>query len=138
MTVGMALFGVGLGVGLRTTFGPLSLAVFVAAFFGLSLLNVALATIRQIYTPAVMLGRVITASRAIGWSTLPVGSLLGAALADARVASLGYQTVVRAVPVLLVVTAAWLLVTPIWRDAFGEVAGRRVARPGSHQEAGGD
>lgn len=138
MTVGMALFGIGLGVGLRTTFGPWSLAVFVAAFFGLSLLNVALATIRQICTPAVMLGRVITASRAIGWSTLPVGSLLGAALADARVASLGYQTVVRAVPVLLVVTAAWLLATPIWWDAFGEVAGRRVARTGTHRGAGGD
>jgi hypothetical protein len=82
-----------------------------------------LATIRQTYTPAPMLGRVISAARTIGWSTLPIGALLGTALAD----NAGYRQVAQAAPLLLVVTAIGLLFTPIWSQTFGERVGRRIA-----------
>jgi hypothetical protein len=92
-------------------------------FLGISLINVPLVTIRQSYTPTAMLGRVITAARTIGWSTLPLGSLVGAALADAN----SYLTVARFTPAILIVVALWLTVTPIWSDTGGPHRGRRLA-----------
>ncbi|HSL25696.1 MAG TPA: hypothetical protein VLA54_05375, partial [Acidimicrobiia bacterium] len=92
-------------------------------FVGISLVNVPLATIRQSYTPTAMLGRVITAARTIGWSTLPMGALLGSALAD----STNYADVAAATPLLLIATAGWLVFTPIWSDTLGRVRGRRIS-----------
>jgi hypothetical protein len=100
----------------RSTYGFVAISIFFAMFVGLSLVNVPLATIRQTYTPAPMLGRVISAARAIGWSTLPVGALLGTALAD----NAGYRQVAEFAPLLLVITAIGLLFTPIWSQTFGE------------------
>ncbi len=44
---------------------------------GLSLANIPALTIRQHYTPKVMLGRVLSATTAISWASLPVGALVG-------------------------------------------------------------
>jgi hypothetical protein len=65
-----------------------------------------------------MLGRVISASRAVGWATLPIGALVGGWLG-----SLGgddsYLTVAQTFPILIVGTAIWLFTTVVWRDSFG-------------------
>lgn len=123
LTAGMFLFGVMFLAAVRTRYGVLAIVVFFVMFVGLSMVNVPLATIRQIYTPSPMLGRVISAARTIGWSTLPVGALVGTAIAD----STGYRQVAELAPLLLVFTAAGLLFTPIWSSTFGEGTGRRVA-----------
>jgi hypothetical protein len=78
--------------------------------------NVPLATIRQHYASEAMLGRVITASRAIGWATLPLGALIGAWLGDSETT---YPWVARLFPILLLGTALWLYTTVIWSDTFG-------------------
>jgi predicted MFS family arabinose efflux permease len=116
LTGGLFLFGVMFLLAVRSTYGFVAISIFFAMFVGLSLVNVPLATIRQTYTPAPMLGRVISAARAIGWSTLPVGALLGTALAD----NAGYRQVAEFAPLLLVITAIGLLFTPIWSQTFGE------------------
>ncbi len=124
MVTGLAVFGLAFLSALQYPFGFAGLTMFFVAFFGLSMVNVPLATIRQTYTPPVMLGRVITAARAIGWATLPIGSLLGAAIADS---SGNYAVVATVSPILLVVTAVALVFTPVWTDAFGPTRGRRRA-----------
>jgi MFS family permease len=124
MTAGMAIFGLGLWVAANSRYGAGALLVLFVWFAGLSLVNVPLATIRQYYTPSSMLGRVISASRAIGWSTLPLGALLGASISDTGV---GYRPVALAAPLVLMVAAAGLVFTPIWSDSFGPRGGRRVA-----------
>lgn len=128
MVLGLALAGIDFLGAFRTTYGAATLSFFFAAAFGLALVNVPLATIRQIYTPAVMLGRVMAASRAVGYVTLPLGALLGAALADQRVAALDYMTVARAAPIILIITAGTLVFTPIWSATFGPAARRRSRR----------
>ncbi len=124
MVVGLAVFGLAFLSAIQYPFGIPALSMFFVAFFGLSMVNVPLATIRQTYTPPVMLGRVITAARAIGWATLPVGSLLGAAIADS---SGNYRVVATVAPLLLLATAAALIFTPVWTDARGPTPGRRKA-----------
>jgi MFS family permease len=123
MVVGLAAFGLALWVVVRSTYGPAVLVVLFVATFGLSLVNVPLATIRQLYAPAAMMGRVISASRTLAWSTLPLGALVGATLADAG----DYIGVALVAPIIIVVTAMWLLSTPVWRDAFGPRSGKRIA-----------
>ena len=83
---------------------------------GVSIINIPLATIRQHYVAESMLGRVITASRAIGWATLPIGALVGGWLGGD---SNSYPGVARGFPILLMVTAAWLYTTVIWSETFG-------------------
>lgn len=123
MTVGLLIFGLAFWALIHQTFGVTALFLLFAMFLGISLINVPLVTIRQSYTPTAMLGRVITAARTIGWSTLPLGSLVGAALADAN----SYLTVARFTPAILIVVALWLTVTPIWSDTGGPHRGRRLA-----------
>jgi predicted MFS family arabinose efflux permease len=123
MVVGLATFGLALWLVVRSTYGPAVLVVLFVATFGLSLVNVPLATIRQLYSPAAMMGRVISASRTLAWSTLPLGALVGATLADAG----DYIGVALVAPIIIVATSLWLLVTPVWRDAFGPRSGRRIA-----------
>jgi predicted MFS family arabinose efflux permease len=123
MTVGLLVFGLAFWALIHQTFGVTALFLLFAMFLGISLINVPLVTIRQSYTPTAMLGRVITAARTIGWSTLPLGSLVGAALADAN----SYLTVARFTPAILIVVALWLTVTPIWSDTGGPHRGRRLA-----------
>jgi predicted MFS family arabinose efflux permease len=123
MTVGMITFGAAFLVTVRTRFGFSVLALLFIMFVGISLVNVPLATIRQSYTPTAMLGRVITAARTIGWSTLPLGALLGAAIADGT----EYHLVAQATPLVLIVTGVWLMFTPIWSDTLGAARGKRLA-----------
>ncbi|MGQ0848813.1 MAG: MFS transporter [Actinomycetota bacterium] len=122
MTTGMLIFGLSLLAVVRTRYGVGALLLFFIMFVGISLVNVPLATIRQIYTPHAMLGRVITAARTIGWSTLPIGAMLGALVAE----STNYSTVARATPLILIVTGVSLFFTSIWRDTFGPSNGRRL------------
>lgn len=122
LTLGLMIFGFSFFVVLRLSFGPLALLLFFVMFIGLSLVNVPLFTIRQTYTPPMMLGRVISAARTIGWSTLPVGALVGTAIAD----STGYERVAQVAPLLLVITGFGLLFSSIWRDTFGP--GQTLAR----------
>jgi hypothetical protein len=83
---------------------------------GVSLINVPLATIRQHYANDAMVGRVISASRAVGWATLPIGALVGGWLADIEE---NLPVVARTFPLLLIATAIWLFTNVVWSDSFG-------------------
>jgi predicted MFS family arabinose efflux permease len=131
MTLGMVVFGLAFWVAVHSTYGFGLLVVMFVMFIGISLVNVPLATIRQIYTPNAMLGRVITAARTIGWSTLPIGALAGSAVADGA----SYESVARATPLILIATGLWLVLTPIWSDTFGSPIGKRLARNGQRSTA---
>ncbi len=122
MIVGLAIMGGGMTLLVFSSFGPLALIFGFVMFVGTGLVNVPIATIRQVYTPPAMLGRVITASRALSWGTLPVGALIGGGLAS----QMDYQAIVRSTPVLLVGLALWLLTTPLWSDTFGPSHRRRT------------
>lgn len=98
-----------------TSYGWLALALQAIWMVGVSIINVPLATIRQHYAAPSMMARVITASRAIGWATLPIGALIGGWL-GASVET--YPWVARAFPLALLGTAAWLFTTVIWTDTF--------------------
>lgn len=115
MILGLVTMGTGMGLLVFSSFGALALVFAFVMFVGMGLVNVPIATIRQVYTPAAMLGRVITASRALSWGTLPIGALLGGLLAD----RIDYTATVRFTPLVLLGLAAWLLTTPLWTDTFG-------------------
>jgi MFS family permease len=116
LVAGMAIAGVGLFLVMFTTFGLLTLALQAGWMFGVSVINIPLATIRQHYAAESMLGRVITASRAIGWATLPLGALIGGWLGASGST---YPWVARSFPLLLIATALWLYTTVVWTDTFG-------------------
>jgi predicted MFS family arabinose efflux permease len=122
MTMGMVTMAVGMGLLVFSRFGVVALAFAFIMFVGVGLINVPIATVRQLYTPPAMLGRVITASRALSWGTLPVGALLGGLLA----AQVSYVPIVRVTPLVLIGLAAWLFTTPLWHDTFGPTHRRRV------------
>lgn len=116
LVVGMAITGVGMFAFMFTKFGLVAIVLQVVWMAGVSIVNVPIATVRQIYSSSSMLGRVITASRAIGWVTIPLGALLGGALGTTAGA---YEWVAKAFPILLMATALWLFTTVIWSDTFG-------------------
>lgn len=78
---------------------------------GVTWINVALTTLRQTLTPRPVLGRVVAASRTIGWLGLPLGAVVGGYLGDV----IGLRTLFRAGSGALVVGAAVLILTPLWR-----------------------
>ncbi len=78
---------------------------------GVSIANVAFATLRQQLPPARVLGRVIAASRTLAWAGLPVGPLLGGALAEA----FGLGVVYGAASGLLLVITGAMLASTLWR-----------------------
>lgn len=116
MTIGLGLTGAFLVAVMFTTYGWLTLGLQVGWMFGISMVNVPLATIRQHYATEAVLGRVVTASRAIGWATLPLGALIGGWLGSSENS---YVIVARTFPLLLIGTAIWLGTTVVWRDTFG-------------------
>jgi MFS family permease len=118
---GLALFGV-----MFTSYGVLAVGLQIGWMIGVSVINVPLATIRQHYAPPSMIGRVITASRAIGWATLPIGALVGGWLGSSPET---YPWVARSFPVILVLTALWLFTTVVWKDTYGPGYGGRHERP---------
>jgi MFS family permease len=116
MTSGLAFSGVALLAFMFTNYGIVAMALMFAFMFGVSVINIPLATIRQIYAGEKMLGRVITAARAIGWATLPLGALLGGWLGNTETT---YPWVARLFPLVLIGCALWLFSTVIWTDTFG-------------------
>lgn len=128
LVLGMSLAGLGLFAVMFTTYGILALALQAGWMIGISVINVPLATIRQHYSHESMLGRVITASRAIGWATLPIGALVGGWLGNTEAT---YPWVARVFPVILMGTALWLYTTIVWSDTYGPGYQRTEAATGS-------
>jgi MFS family permease len=126
LVVGMGITGLGLFAVMFTRYGPLAIALQIGWMVGVSTINVPLATIRQHYAPPSMIGRVITASRAIGWATLPIGALVGGWLGSGENT---YPWVARLFPLLLLATALWLFTTVVWTDTYGPGYG------GKHEKA---
>lgn len=129
MVTGLILAGATLLAFMFTTYGILPMLLLFAFMFGVSVINVPLATIRQIYAGEAMLGRVITAARAIGWATLPIGALLGGWLGNTEET---YPWIARFFPLVLLGCALWLFTTVIWTDTFGpeyRVGGHEAPRP---------
>ncbi len=128
MIAGLLVFGSGYTIFVNTRYGIPGLVYLFIGFMGIQFVNVSVATIRQTYTPNVLLGRVMTASRAIGWTTLPLGALAGTALADATGS---FDLLTRTTPLLVFAVGVALVFTPIWSDAFGPGGGRRTVTPRS-------
>jgi len=123
MILGVGTMAVGMALTVFSKFGVLALVFAFVMLCGIGLVNVPIATIRQVYTPPAMLGRVITASRALSWGTLPIGALIGGLLAE----RMNYAAVVRSTPIILIALALWLFTTPLWSDTFGPTH-RRLRR----------
>lgn len=127
MIAGMTLTGVLMFALMFTTYGMLAIALQAGWMIGVSVINVPLATIRQHYAKESMLGRVITASRAIGWATLPLGAIFGGWLGATPQT---YPWVARSFPLLMVATAIWLATTILWGDTYGpDFRGRTRGAP---------
>lgn len=116
LVVGLWVIGLLLFAFMFTGFGPLALVLAAGWSIGVSVVNVPLATIRQHYSSEAMLGRVITASRAIGWAPIPLGALIGAWLGGTPDS---YPWVARTFPLLVIATALWLMSTVVWTNTFG-------------------
>lgn len=128
MTVGLALAGVALFVFMFTSYGILAMLFLALFMFGVSVINIPLATIRQVFAGEDMLGRVISAARAIGWATLPLGALIGGWLGNAETS---YPWIARVFPLILIGCALWLFTTVIWSDTYGP-----EYREGAHSASG--
>ncbi|HLF61357.1 MAG TPA: MFS transporter [Acidimicrobiia bacterium] len=126
LVMGMGFTGLAMLSVMFTTYGALAIGLQVGWMIGVSVINVPLATIRQHYAPPSMIGRVITASRALGWASLPLGALIGGWLGASEET---YPWVARTFPLLLVGTALWLLTTVVWTDTFGPGFEGRHERP---------
>jgi MFS family permease len=107
---GMLVFGIGFAVLTFAVSRWSILLVLTVAFLGLSWINIPLITMRQLYTPDHLLGRVTSASRAVMWGTLPMGSLIGTWIAD----RLSIVTVARVEPLFIIAFGLYLVFTPIW------------------------
>lgn len=127
MTSGLALAGVSLLAAMFTTYGLVAMVLVAVFLFGISVINIPLATIRQTFAGEALLGRVISAARAIGWATLPVGALVGGWLGNTEET---YPWVARLFPLILIGCALWLMTTVIWTDTYGP-----EFRTGSHEKA---
>jgi predicted MFS family arabinose efflux permease len=116
MVAGLSFAGVCLLVVMFTTYGVAAMVLLAGTMFGISVINIPLATIRQVYAGEAMLGRVITAARAIGWATLPIGALIGGWLGNTETT---YPWIARLFPLILIGCALWLFTTVIWTDTYG-------------------
>jgi MFS family permease len=92
---------------------------------GVSITNVSFFTLRQQLPPPEMLGRVIAASRTLAWAGLPLGPLLGGALAEQTSLGLVYG----AASGLLLAVAASLVATALWRVPVAAPAAERAEQP---------
>lgn len=116
LVLGLFIVGIGQLIFMFTSFGLIAVAFQAGWATGVSIVNIPIATIRQHYSSEAMLGRVITASRAIGWATLPIGALVGGWLGNSPET---YPWVARSFPVILIVTALFLTRSVLWSDTFG-------------------
>jgi predicted MFS family arabinose efflux permease len=129
MTSGLTLAGVALLVFMFTGYGVVAMLLLAGFMFGVSVINIPLATIRQYYAGEEMLGRVVSAARAVGWATLPLGALIGGWLGNTPDT---YPWIARIFPLILIACALWLSTTVIWNDTFGP-----EYRRGSHEAPSG-
>lgn len=107
---GFAIFGLGMfGLTWSSNLAIVT-AILAVGFTGLIWTNVSLLTMRQLYTPPHLLGRVSAAGRSLAWSTVPFGALFGTALAD----SIGLLTIVRIGPIFIVLFSLYLARTSVW------------------------
>lgn len=127
MISGLLTLGIAFSVFVHTTYGWMLLFYAFITSIGLQLTNVPLVTIRQTFTPDLMLGRVLTATRAIGWAPTPIGALIGTTLVSAGL--IEFLTAIRLAPLLIIVVGVGLIPTVIWSDTFGPI------RVGSHPTA---
>jgi MFS family permease len=125
MVLGLAFAGICLLAVMFTTYGIAAMALLALFMIGISVINIPLATIRQYYAGEGMLGRVVTAARALGWATLPVGALIGGWLGNTPDT---YPWIARIFPLILIACALWLVTTVMWTDTFGP-----EYRRGSHE-----
>lgn len=121
--IGMIGFPMAFILFVNTPFGLLGLVYLFIAFVMLMLINVPVVTIRQAYTPAILRGRVIAAARAIGWTTLPLGALMGTIVAETTGQ---FVTMARWCALIILFAGVALLPTTVWRDTFGSASGRRM------------
>jgi MFS family permease len=131
MVLGMIAFPIAWIVFVSTPFSVLGLLYLFIAFVMLMMVNVPVVTIRQVYTPAILRGRVIAAARAIGWTTLPLGALVGTAVAEATGQ---FVEMARGGAVIILIAGLALLPTTVWRDTFGGSSGRRVQPSSGRKE----
>lgn len=113
MILGMFGFGSLFVLFVNGTYGPIAFGLLMVAFTTFQMLSVAYATLRQRYTPEHLLGRVTTASRAVAWTTLPVGALIGATLSDA----FDFGIVVRVAPLGILLVGLAAMRTVLWSDS---------------------
>ncbi len=82
------------------------------AVTGLGWTNVAVTTMRQRIAPAPILGRVVAASRTIAWALIPIGAVVGGALAD----TFGLLPVYAVGAATAIATTLALSVTALWHE----------------------
>jgi predicted MFS family arabinose efflux permease len=102
LLVGIAPAGMGLGLAVAG-------AGYLVFVFGIPIFNVAAVTIRQAVTPAALLGRVNATMRFLIWGAIPLGSLIGGAVAEA----LGSRAVVVLAGAALLIPTVLLALSPI-------------------------
>lgn len=118
--VGRAVIGESIAVGVAAILIPfasrtgalaLPLLALVQAFWGfwLPLYVVNAASLRQLSTPAHMLGRVTASSRFVSWGAAAVGFVLGGALAE----QIGLFAALVVAGVGLLLSAAWVIWSPL-------------------------
>ncbi len=111
LAIGFVTFGLGLTLFANLAYSLIGLGQIFVGYAGLQLLNIPLMTIRQRFTPTVMLGRVLSATRSVGWASLPIGALLGTAVSD----GFGlFAPLVQTTPLLMVVIGIALVPTVVW------------------------
>lgn len=118
--VGRAVIGESIAVGVAAILIPfastagalaLPLLALVQAFWGfwLPLYVVNAASLRQLSTPAQMLGRVTASSRFVSWGAAAVGFVLGGALAE----QIGLFATLLVAGIGLLASAAWVIWSPL-------------------------
>jgi MFS family permease len=109
---GLIVFGSVFAAFSASEYGVLAGVLLFASFVGFQLFAISYTTIRQRYTPEHLLGRVATASRALAWSTLPLGALGGAYLSEV----VGYGPMFRAAPIVVLLIGLALVPSIVWTD----------------------
>jgi MFS family permease len=82
LVLSVVLCGAGLATPAATTSPVLVGASLVVSGVGMMLWNVVTVSLRQRITPDRLLGRMNASYRLVGWGTMPIGALLGGALAE--------------------------------------------------------
>lgn len=126
LVIGFITFGLGLTLFANIAYSLIGLGQIFVGFAGLQLLNIPLMTIRQRFTPTVMLGRVLSATRSVGWASLPIGALLGTALSD------GFDLFVplsKGAPLMMVAIGLALIPTIVWSGTRSAPTARLTESP---------